>query len=332
MARPKKALDVALILKLHAKGLSARAIAKQVDVSRMTINRVLCHPPSFVPVLCHPTPNQKPSSLDVKCKDVEVSGTKPSTSDSLSSKNTPSASSVSATTTLGSGHRIAFGVSYEGEQPRSIRKAHIGRGKGSDAYLFEENGCTVKVYTTRIVVWPHGIKGNSSEEILGRARGRARSVLAEFKARYSLGMVLGDDTVKQLTEAEFNLEYGEVNDAVMEILKEAPEEAKKEGMLPGDTTHPGQVEFVGDVGRKRFDRLMQLLTEDTDKDKEIEKAKVKFLFDTVSTLAQAQSIYLKEDRLFKEQTEIRFGQVAEALKDVADVMQGKDIRPKMREN
>jgi len=86
--------------------------------------------------------------------------------------------------------------------------------------------------------------------------------------------------------------FGEFNDAMREIIKSDKSKAKEQGMLAGDSTHPEQVEFVGERGRANFDGIMYAITESP---KIIEKtnATLDRLDGTVAELSKEIRLHLR---------------------------------------
>ena len=147
--RPKAVVDVALIRKLHDQGLSAREIAKRVNFSRMTINRILCQ---FGVAQNRVAQN----SSNVVVSGTKSSGTKLAQNSSSDVKRvkppqkiTPLAPTYSKPTTtapaspsarasvpitrttprpLGAAHHNAYSIAYSGIQPITSTTSVYGRG------------------------------------------------------------------------------------------------------------------------------------------------------------------------------------------------------------
>jgi len=237
MVRPRKIVDTSLILPLREAGLSYVKIANRLGISHDTLTRRL---KDYAKPLRKTT--QNPYAKPPPSSDVPVS----------TNTTTPAFAILPQL----SAHHIAHSIAYVGKQPKNSASWAFGN---TTASRYEGEGYVINAYKSRLVVWVSGVKGDTTEEIVGRARGRARGILAQFCARHALAPDWATFTDKSIPE--YNLTNEALNEALIPILGEDRQKAKEAGLLPGDSTHPDQVEAVGLAGAKNVDSLMWLLKE-----------------------------------------------------------------------
>lgn len=108
-----------------------------------------------------------------------------------------------------------------------------------------------------MLVWIHGVKGEDSSDLKAKARGRGRSVIAQFAQEHGLTPLWGD--YREIPEPEYVLESGPLNTALMEVLGPRRMESKEKlGLLPGDTTHAQNIEAHHLPGEISIDSLYWL--------------------------------------------------------------------------
>ena len=170
--RPRKDVDVALILQLRDQGLSVRKIAeayngqvseKDLRLGRDKIHRILSEKPAVRKTLSEKHPRRK----------VEKRGKSKPKSVNASTTPTPSNSE------LPQAHHIAFSLAYKGKQPLNSQAWKFGWTKVS---RYEGENYVLNSYKRKLVLWLRGIEGASTKEINAKARGVAEDRLAFFTA------------------------------------------------------------------------------------------------------------------------------------------------------
>jgi hypothetical protein len=68
-------------------------------------------------------------------------------------------------------------------------------------------------------------------------------------------------TFTEKSEPHYNLDDDRLNEVLIPIIAAGGDKAKQAGILPGDASHPDQVEFTGATGRQAYDRLGWLLND-----------------------------------------------------------------------
>jgi hypothetical protein len=232
MARPRKALDMNLILELRGKGLSARKIAERLGgVSYRTILRLGHDLGQNV--------GTKPIPLTPKASLVRSPTREPH---------------PTLTRPFASIHRFWLSLAYSGVQPTTGIPTPY---KNNVYYRIETEEYTLDVHKNRILVWIHGITGEDSSDLKAKARGRGRAVIAGFAQQHGLTPLWSD--YREIPEPEYVLEPGPLNTALMGVLGPKRGESKEKlGLLPGDTTHQQNIEAHHTVGEISIDSLYWL--------------------------------------------------------------------------
>jgi hypothetical protein len=232
--------------------LPIREIAKELGVPKSTVARWLKAIKEqsnvvvpFVPRLVPLVPNPPSPPLDVERKNVVELVPTP---EPLPTERTPPPARLPQFASI---HRFWLSVAYRGIQPE------IGEpitNKSHTFYRSSNQDYTLDAHPGRLLVWIHGVKGEDSTDIKGKARGKARAALAEIARQNMLSIDWG--TFREVPVPEYVLESGPLNSALMEVLepKRAESEAKL-GLLPGDRSDPHNIETKGKLGEVSLDGL-----------------------------------------------------------------------------
>lgn len=303
--RPKKPLDKDLILKLHAEGLTSREIAIRVDASKNTVCRCLKILSQKSILSQNKSTSLSQNSSDVSQNSVPKSPNpsdvkpnivpKPPQTCVMPTNTTPTSSAPLALATL---HRDGYSIVYAGKQPLNDTVSEYGQGKCNKTAKFVGEDYVIQTHKDRLVIYPRGIKGDTPEEMQGRSLGRARLRLGEFASRF--GLKLDWKFFKHVTEAEYNLVEGPVNDVMLEVLSTDKQMAKDMKVLPGDSTHKGQTEFHD---KDKLVRLKRVLDGDYEQrqvaDAKYAKETIKNILDTLIVLSKDRELSQKADIQFK---------------------------------
>ena len=218
--RPRKEIDVSRIATLRAAGLSVRAIASVLG-------------------------NVSYSRVYSELKNNKKTPTSETTIPRSSGECLPNTSNTAPL----AAHNTAFSLAYKGTQPVSLDKFVLNN---NPYYRFEYGKDVVLAHKNRILVWINGTKGATPEETEGRARGRARAVLAEFAQDKDITLVWGD--FGGVTSPHFTVEDKELN----EWLLAQPEALAAHKLKEETTSHRKQVQADCATARATLEDLLNL--------------------------------------------------------------------------
>jgi len=240
--RPKKKLDLELVLRLRGDGLSTRQIAKSLGVSHMTISR--CNK-TKLPVTKH--------SISEGCNKTVTKPPQPLVESNTTVITPPLAPPLA----LGTGHHLLWTGSYKGEQPTSLESYHYGTNDCNSASIFHKENVLIRIHKHRFEVYCNAIIGDTTDEMKGKAWARGRMALADIARER--GLVVDWTHIERRFDLHINFTlptHHKADMLVMEAVRQNPARAKDElGMLAGDRSHPDQVEFTGKAGENSFDAL-----------------------------------------------------------------------------
>ncbi len=301
--RPKKGIDTDFVLQLHSQNLSARQIAAQLGVSRMTINRILCQSKGGTKIVAQNSPTSITGGTKIRVAQNSQGGTKfpyviggvsckpsppqiiPSSIGSGSSTyGTPTTSPLRscATTITFDAHHASYTLpSYNGNQPSSLRsfspKNHI-------VYVHELDNAVILAYTKCLRIWINQAKGSTPEEIQHRTKGRARAELGAFIAKHGLKADL--NTIQKTADEHLTVENPEVNEILFELFESDPKIAAKMGWVAGDSSHPDKNELKGPEGMHTARNIREIF---------------EMLPNAIADLAESQRMYSDSLKNYQEQ-------------------------------
>jgi hypothetical protein len=253
MGRKKKPLDLVLVAKLHADGLTVRAIAERLgNVSYSTVFKQLENKKTRIKKQEIKKQDKKTSHLvDGKsCKN-------PVPSFASSTKQTPPPLALPQL----EAHHSQYSVRYAGKQPVSLvsfRPLH------NIVYEFDKDGVHMLAYGGKdkdhaLVGWVNDAEGKTTDEIEGKTRARAWLAMRQLAAEQ--GLTLDRTTFAAKSEPHFTLKDDEFNALLLAVLRENPSKALKMGIKAGDSSHRDQPEFVPKEGKRSVDTLLEMITE-----------------------------------------------------------------------
>jgi hypothetical protein len=230
--RPRKPLDVSRIATLRAAGLTTYQIAERMGEPQTTIWRLIHNS-------IHNSKIPTPKNGETCKSPVQASIALP--------QDTPPQPRLPQL----DAHHSQFSVRYEGKQPVSLEYFHPTNNQL--VYKFEIGGVRLLAHHGKgndhaLVAWIDNAEGDTPDEIEGKTRARARAAMAEIARRYAITPLWPTFSAK--SDPHFVLRDGDLNDLLLAILREAPEEAKAYGILPGDGSHEDNAEFVPKDAKK----------------------------------------------------------------------------------
>jgi hypothetical protein len=238
MPRPKKQVDMAKLAELRGLGLSTRNIAKQMGESQSTIWRVIQNPVIQNPdsIQNHPT-----SKNGKSCKS-------PASSNLNLPKEHPPLPQLDS-------HHSAYSFAYQGKQPVSSDKV---AAKNNIFYRFDYVGTKkILAHKGRIVVWMENCAGGSVDEIERLNMEKVKRIIAGFAFERKIAPIW--PSLRKVAEEHLILQDKALNDLLLAIIRENPEEALKMGIKAGDTSHPDTPEFVPEGGKDSVRTLLEIL-------------------------------------------------------------------------
>jgi hypothetical protein len=300
--RPKKEINFEEILILSKQGLSTRAIARNCNISHMTISRFLLH--------CNKSPNtSKKSKTVTKVQNCNKSHSEDKVekhgeavtkiisgvSGSAGSTTTHTPSSSITTTFTFDSHHSGFSSKYTGKQPKSGRSWAMKGNRNNMVYTHDlepenVNGAIIQIHTGKLKLWLNntlGTRGNTPEQIEASIKGRARAIIGEFARNHDI--IIDWKSLQKMTDKHLTVKDEELNEILSELFESAPEIARKMGWVNGDSSHPDQNELKGEEGMRTAKGIREIFYE---------------LPETVAMIADNQKIMIDSLKLYNEQNMI----------------------------
>jgi hypothetical protein len=242
--RPRLVLDSKKLLELKAQGLSYRKIAKSMEISHTSVNSWWKRTGKELEKNWKRT---RPANLEAN-----TTVLKPTIPATLA----PDKTTTPTTLELGVAHHLLWTGTYVGKQPISSETYRYGTNDCNFASVYHRGDITLRIHLHRFEIYCNKIIGDTTEEMKGKAYGKARELLRDIAIANDLAIDYAHIERKWELHINFTKTHQESDKLVLGMVQQEPARARDElGILAGDRSHPGQTEFVGDKGGMSFDAL-----------------------------------------------------------------------------